>query len=71
MRFLLNLIWLVLCGFWLAIAYTIAGLVCCVLIVTIPFGLAAFRMANFALWPLGRTIVPAGAYQPGTQPDWI
>ena len=57
MRTLLNLIWLVLCGIWLAIAYSIAGLICCVLIITIPFGLAAFRMANFALWPFGRRLV--------------
>jgi uncharacterized membrane protein YccF (DUF307 family) len=57
MRILLNVIWLVLCGFWLAVGYAIAGIVCCVLIVTIPFGLAAFRMANFALWPFGRELV--------------
>lgn len=58
MRTLLNLIWLVLCGFWMALAYLVVGLVCCVLIVTIPFGIAAFRIASYALWPFGRTIVP-------------
>ena len=58
MRFVLNLIWLVLCGLWLAIGYTLAGLICCVLIITIPFGLAAFRIAGYALWPFGRTIAP-------------
>ncbi len=57
MRTLLNLIWLVLAGFWLAIGYAIAGIVCCVLIVTIPFGIAAFRIAGYTLWPFGRTIV--------------
>jgi uncharacterized membrane protein YccF (DUF307 family) len=57
MRTLLNLIWLVFAGFWLAIGYFIAGVVCCVLIVTIPFGIAAFRIAAFALWPFGKTIV--------------
>jgi Inner membrane component domain len=41
MRTLLNVIWLVLCGIWLAIGYMLAGVVCCVLIVTIPFGLVA------------------------------
>ena len=56
MRLVLNVIWLVLCGLWMAIGYTIAGLICCVLIITIPFGLAAFRIANYALWPFGRTI---------------
>lgn len=57
MRVLLNLIWLVLCGFWMALAYVLAGIVCCILIVTIPFGVAAFRIAAYALWPFGRTVV--------------
>jgi uncharacterized membrane protein YccF (DUF307 family) len=57
MRTLLNVIWLLLCGIWLAIGYALAGIVCCILIVTIPFGLASFRMAEFALWPFGRQLV--------------
>jgi uncharacterized membrane protein YccF (DUF307 family) len=57
MRTLLNLIWLVLCGLWMAIAYVIAGIVCCALIITIPFGIASFRIAGYALWPFGRTTV--------------
>ncbi len=56
-RLLLNVIWLVLCGFWMAIGYAVAGLVACVLIVTIPFGIAAFRIAAYALWPFGREAV--------------
>jgi uncharacterized membrane protein YccF (DUF307 family) len=55
MRLILNVIWLVLCGFWMAIAYALAGLVCFVLIITIPFGIAAFRIAAYVLWPFGRT----------------
>jgi uncharacterized membrane protein YccF (DUF307 family) len=57
MRFLLNLIWFVLAGFWLAVGYMLAGLLCIVLIITIPFGIAAWRIAFFAIWPFGRTIV--------------
>ncbi|MEO9322565.1 YccF domain-containing protein [Nocardioides sp. C4-1] len=57
MRTILNIIWLVLCGFWMAVGYAIAGIVCCILIVTIPFGLASFRIANYALWPFGRDVV--------------
>ncbi|MDQ0378926.1 YccF domain-containing protein [Amycolatopsis thermophila] len=57
MRLILNLIWLVFAGFWMAVAYLVAGIICCVLIVTIPFGIASFRIANYALWPFGRTIV--------------
>lgn len=60
MRAILNVIWLVLCGFWMAIAYALAGLVCCVLIITIPFGIASFRIAGYVLWPFGRTIAPRG-----------
>src|ERR1700746_1976607 len=59
LRFILNIIWLVLCGFWMAIAYAIAGLICFVLfflVITIPFGIAAFRIAGYVLWPFGRTI---------------
>ena len=58
MRLILNVIWLVLCGIWLAIAYVLAGIVACILIITIPFGIAAFRIASYVLWPFGRTTVP-------------
>ena len=57
MRTLLNIIWLLLCGIWLALGYALAGIICCILIVTIPFGLAAFRIADFSLWPFGRQLV--------------
>ena len=55
---MLNVIWLVLAGIWLAISYVIAGVIACILIVTIPFGIASFRIANYVLWPFGRTVVP-------------
>jgi uncharacterized membrane protein YccF (DUF307 family) len=57
-KVILNILWLVLCGFWLAIGYVVAGVVMCILIITIPFGIASFRLAAFALWPFGRTTVP-------------
>jgi uncharacterized membrane protein YccF (DUF307 family) len=53
---ILNVIWLVLEGIWMALAYIVAGLVCFILIITIPFGIAAFRVASYVLWPFGRTI---------------
>jgi uncharacterized membrane protein YccF (DUF307 family) len=56
-RLLLNLIWFVLAGIWMAIGYTLAALVCFVLIITIPFGIASLRIAMFALWPFGKTLV--------------
>jgi uncharacterized membrane protein YccF (DUF307 family) len=55
---ILNIIWLVLEGIWMAIGYVLAGIVCCILIVTIPFGIASFRIAGYVLWPFGRTTVP-------------
>jgi uncharacterized membrane protein YccF (DUF307 family) len=53
----LNIIWLVFCGFWMAIGYAVAGVIACILIITIPFGVASFRIARYALWPFGRTVV--------------
>src|SRR5437762_12261741 len=55
-RAILNVIWLVFCGVWMSICYVLAGLVCFVLIITIPFGIAAFRIAGYVLWPFGRGI---------------
>lgn len=57
MNALLNIIWLIFGGIWLAIGYFVAGVVCCLLIVTIPFGIASFRIGAYALWPFGRTVV--------------
>lgn len=71
---LLNIIWLLFGGIWLALGYVVAGIVCCVLVVTIPFGIASFRMASYALWPFGRTIVDrptAGAMSTIGNVVWI
>lgn len=57
MRILGNVLWLVLAGVWLAIGYVIAGVVNCVLVITIPFGIQAFKLAGYALWPFGRMVV--------------
>jgi uncharacterized membrane protein YccF (DUF307 family) len=56
-RLILNVIWFVLAGLWMAIAYAIAALICFILIITIPFGVASLRIAVFALWPFGKTVV--------------
>jgi uncharacterized membrane protein YccF (DUF307 family) len=56
MRLILNVIWLVLCGWWMAIAYVLAGIICIVLIITIPFGIASFRIASYVIWPFGRSV---------------
>jgi uncharacterized membrane protein YccF (DUF307 family) len=46
LRFLLNVAWLILCGFWMAVGYAIAGIICCVLIITIPFRTVRQRSAS-------------------------
>src|SRR3954447_26811662 len=56
-RLLLNIIWLIFGGLWLALGYAVAALIMFVLIITIPFGIAAARLALFSLWPFGRTLV--------------
>jgi uncharacterized membrane protein YccF (DUF307 family) len=57
MRLILNVIWLVFGGLWLALGYLLAAVICFLLIITIPFGFASLRIASYALWPFGRTIV--------------
>jgi uncharacterized membrane protein YccF (DUF307 family) len=57
MRLVLNLIWLVFGGFWLFLGYLLAGLLMCLTIIGIPFGIAAFRIGVYALWPFGRRVV--------------
>ncbi|GAB2603999.1 YccF domain-containing protein [Pseudactinotalea suaedae] len=54
---LLNIIWLVLAGIPMALGYVLAGIICCILVVTIPWGVASFRIANYVFWPFGRTVV--------------
>lgn len=66
MRTILNIIWLVLAGFWLAVGYALAGLLMFVLIVTIPFAMQAFKLASYALWPFGRTAVRTHGVRPGS-----
>ncbi|MFI6424680.1 YccF domain-containing protein [Promicromonospora sp. NPDC050880] len=57
MKTLLNIIWVIFAGFGLWVGYMLAGIICCLLIVTIPFGIASFRIAGYALWPFGREVV--------------
>jgi uncharacterized membrane protein YccF (DUF307 family) len=56
-RLLGNVIWLLLAGLWLAIGYAFAGVVNCLTIIGIPFGIASFRLAGYVLWPFGRVVV--------------
>jgi uncharacterized membrane protein YccF (DUF307 family) len=62
-RLILNVIWLIFAGIWMAIAYVIAGILMCITIIGIPFGVQAFKLAGYALWPFGRTLVPTGSHE--------
>jgi uncharacterized membrane protein YccF (DUF307 family) len=57
MRTLLNVLWLVLAGFWLFLGYLLVGALWCITVVGIPFGVASFRVGMYALWPFGRELV--------------
>lgn len=59
LRLILNVIWLVFAGIELAIGYAIGGVVMMITIIGIPFGIQAFKLAGFALWPFGRAVIPA------------
>jgi uncharacterized membrane protein YccF (DUF307 family) len=60
MRLIGNIIWLVFGGLILALVYVIAGIINCIFIITIPFGIASFRLAGYALWPFGRVVIDRG-----------
>lgn len=66
MKNLLNVIWLLTGGLWLALGYFLFGIVACIFIVTIPAGVASFRMARYALWPFGRDVVERPSAGTGT-----
>lgn len=57
LNLVLNIVWLVLAGIPLALGYVAAGILSFVLIITIPWGIASFRVASYVLWPFGRTVV--------------
>lgn len=52
-----NVLWLVLAGLWLGVSYLFAGVLNCLTIVGIPFGVQAFKLAGYAFWPFGRVVV--------------
>lgn len=53
-----NLLWLIFGGFWSALGYFFGGLVLCITIIGLPWGLQCFKLAGVVLWPFGKQIVP-------------
>lgn len=58
MKFLGNILWFVLGGFLVSLYYFVVGLLFCITIIGIPFGLQLIKLAGFALWPFGHEIQP-------------
>jgi uncharacterized membrane protein YccF (DUF307 family) len=54
-----NIIWLLLAGWWLALAHVVTAVLLAVTIIGIPFAWAHLKLAGIALWPIGKVIVPA------------
>jgi uncharacterized membrane protein YccF (DUF307 family) len=59
LRTIFNIIWLVLAGLWLAIAYLVAAVLMAITIIGIPFAVQALKLAVYALWPFGKTLIPS------------
>ena len=74
MRTIGNILWLIFAGFWLALGYALSGLLICITIIGIPFGVQAFKLAQFSLWPYGRAVVRApegGCLEVGFNVLWL
>ena len=75
MNLLLNIIWLILGGFIVVISYLLGGIVLCLTIIGIPFGIQCFKLAGLALMPFGREIrekkPPGGALAVIMNVIWI
>ena len=56
MKIIGNIIWVIFGGLFLALEYAICGLIWCITIIGIPFGIQLFKCASLALWPFGREV---------------
>ncbi|MEX0767210.1 MAG: YccF domain-containing protein [Microthrixaceae bacterium] len=63
MRTIGNVLWFILCGVWLGLAYILAGIVSCVTIIAIPFGIQSFKLAGYVMWPFGREPVESPGHR--------
>ena len=67
MKFIGNILWLLLGGVLISFCYAIMGVLFCISIIGIPFGLQLFKMAGFTLWPFGHEVI-AGPSDSGCIP---
>lgn len=52
-----NVLWLIFMGIWLAIGHIVSGILCCITIIGIPFGIQHFKLVSISLMPIGMTVV--------------
>ena len=75
MKTLGNIIWVIFGGLFLALGYVFSGIILCITIIGIPFGLQIFKVASLALWPFGREVryeqQSAGCLSTGMNVLWI
>jgi uncharacterized membrane protein YccF (DUF307 family) len=65
MRLILNVIWIVVVGWWLAVGHLTSGILLCLTIIGIPLGLASFKLIPISLLPLGVRVVSSDELYPG------
>ena len=65
MKTLLNIIWLVLAGFWLALGYLLAAVLLAITIIGLPFAKQSLKLGRYALWPFGRALVQSSTRHKG------
>ena len=68
LRLLLNILWVVLGGFWMAVGWWIAGLIMALTLIGLPWARSCFVMGMFTLWPFGQTAVSRD--QVSGREDW-
>ena len=55
--FIFNVLWALTFGWTLFLGYLLAGILSCITIILIPFGLQSFKLAGISFWPVGRRVV--------------
>ena len=58
MKFIGNILWMILGGIIISLYYAIVGILFCLTIIGIPFGVQLLKIAGLALWPFGHEVLP-------------
>ena len=71
MKFLGNLLWFILFGWWMWLAFMLSGIILCVTLIGIPFGIVYFRYAKLAVLPFGKTVTTNYSDRPVINSIWL